>query len=111
VYKAGEVCNIPAVLFDAAELDQIEFLFVDPIYHGRGLGSLLLTHAQTAARAAHDALAVLATEKRVIMGVRCIAANPAGVRTYSRKGFVPQREEEDQGLMTVWMEWEAPREE
>jgi GNAT superfamily N-acetyltransferase len=81
-----------SVLSSPAFLSQINFLFVDPTLHGRGLGSVLLSHVLSEARAVYATI-MHATE--VVMGVHCFSANAVGMRVYQGRGFVMKSEEVD----------------
>ncbi|KAH7100707.1 acyl-CoA N-acyltransferase [Auriculariales sp. MPI-PUGE-AT-0066] len=63
---------------------ELTYLFVDPEQQGRGLGSALIKWVLDEARA--DARAV--PDKTARCTVACFARNPAGIRAYTRGGFV-----------------------
>jgi len=72
---------------------EITYMFCHPSFHGRGIGTMLLTHAK-------EHLAIVANAHglnggETLLEVRCFAKNPGGLRFYERGGFVRKQGAEE----------------
>jgi ribosomal protein S18 acetylase RimI-like enzyme len=87
---AGQIAAMLALRLRDGYLDQ---LFVDPAYHGRGVGKMLLQF----------------TRKNLPdeIWLRCVKSNQKAWRWYEREGFVLEKEEPhpDHGLMMRYYRW------
>ncbi|KAH7100708.1 hypothetical protein BKA62DRAFT_705422, partial [Auriculariales sp. MPI-PUGE-AT-0066] len=82
---------------------ELMYLFADPQHHGRGLGSALIKWVKSEAR--KDPSPPAQRPAKVL--VKCFASNVAGVRAYTRAGFVPVFEETEPDIQETMqiLEW------
>jgi len=87
---AGRIAAMLALRLRDGYLDQ---LFVDPAYHGRGIGKMLLQFTRT----------TFPDE----IWLRCVKLNEKAWSWYEREGFVLEKEEPhpDHGLMMRYYRW------
>jgi ribosomal protein S18 acetylase RimI-like enzyme len=93
LYVADDAGRIAAMLALRLRDGYLDQLFVDPTYHGRGVGKMLLQF----------------TRKNLPdeIWLRCAKPNEKAWRWYEREGFVLEKEEPhpDHGLMMRYYRW------